>query len=128
MRISSIAPCGMNCSLCIAYIREKDKCPGCRDLDKKKSRTRTKCIIRNCEELKNNNWKCCSGLCSRFPCSRLNQLDKRYRTKYDMSMIENLEMIQEEGIKNFIENEKKRWIKDHRIFCVHRKEYYDIKA
>jgi hypothetical protein len=25
-----IAPCGMNCGVCMAYLREKNKCPGCR--------------------------------------------------------------------------------------------------
>lgn len=25
-----IAPCGMNCGTCIAYLRDKNKCPGCR--------------------------------------------------------------------------------------------------
>lgn len=24
-----IAPCGMNCQLCYAFQREKNKCPGC---------------------------------------------------------------------------------------------------
>lgn len=26
---SLIAPCGMNCGTCIAYLRDKNKCPGC---------------------------------------------------------------------------------------------------
>jgi len=26
---SLIAPCGMNCGICLAYLREKKKCPGC---------------------------------------------------------------------------------------------------
>jgi len=30
--------------------------------------------------------------------------------KYGMSMIENLKMIQEEGIRRFIQIEKERWI------------------
>ena len=24
-----IAPCGMNCAVCLGYLREKNKCPGC---------------------------------------------------------------------------------------------------
>jgi len=127
MKIRSIAPCGMNCDLCLGSIREKNRCPGCRDLDKKRPRTRTKCTIRNCEELANNKWKYCSERCGKYPCRRLKQLDKRYSTKYGMSMIENLDMIDEKGVREFIANEKKRWIKDGRIFCVHRKEYFEIK-
>ncbi len=30
---SIIAPCGMNCSICMAYLRGKNKCPGCRGID-----------------------------------------------------------------------------------------------
>jgi hypothetical protein len=130
MKISSIAPCGMNCNLCMAYLREKNTCPGCRDLEIntiKQNDSRKRCIIRNCEFFKKGNHKYCSPKCEKYPCRRLKQLDKRYSTKYGMSMIENLEMIDERGIRVFIANEKKRWIKDGRIFCVHRKEYFDIK-
>ena len=41
-----------------------------------------------------------------------------------MSMIENLENIEKKGIRKFIEQEKKRWIKKGKIFCVHDKKYY----
>ena len=54
--------------------------------------------------------KYCLVSCDRFPCTRLKQLDKRYKTKYGMSMIENLRMINEFGIRHFIRNEKKKWI------------------
>ena len=33
--------------------------------------------------------------CDGFPCARVKRLDKRYRTKYEMSMIENLEYIRD---------------------------------
>lgn len=127
MKIRLIAPCGMNCNLCMANLRDEKKCPGCRDLDYKKPRTRTKCVIRNCEELKNNNWKYCSDKCRKFPCQRLRSLDKRYRTKYGMSMLENLDMISKQGIRKFMSNEKERWIKGNKIFCVHHKRYYPIE-
>jgi uncharacterized radical SAM superfamily Fe-S cluster-containing enzyme len=41
--ISLIAPCGMNCSICSAYLREKNKCPGCRLMNIEYCK---KCIIR----------------------------------------------------------------------------------
>lgn len=41
-KISLIAPCGMNCSICMAYLREKNKCPGCRGNDIDKPITRVK--------------------------------------------------------------------------------------
>jgi hypothetical protein len=29
-KLHLVAPCGMNCGICRAYLREKNKCPGCR--------------------------------------------------------------------------------------------------
>lgn len=129
MNENVIAPCGMNCLLCIGYLREKNNCPGCREQGKainSKSTFCRKCIIRNCGILKNNNWKFCSPACGKFPCQRLKNLDKRYRTKYDMSMIDNLNFIHENSINDFIEHERKRWIKNNMVYCVHKKEYYEI--
>ena len=130
MKIELIAPCGMNCSLCMAYLRDERRCPGCRDLDNVALNTtdsRKRCIIRNCELLEKSNRKYCSQRCGKFPCQRLKNLDKRYRTKYGMSMIENLEIIADKGIRKFIDIEKKKWVRGDKIFCVHKKQYYDLK-
>jgi hypothetical protein len=94
-----IAPCGMNCGICLGHLREKNKCAGCRTMDAYESSYGRKCIIRSCPILKKNNWKFCSDKCEKFPCTRLKDLDKRYRTKYKMSMLENLEDISKIGIK-----------------------------
>ncbi len=121
IKSSLIAPCGMNCGICRAYLREKRKCPGCRGNDENKPFSFcVNCIIKNCDELKNNNAKFCFE-CKKLPCARLKQLDKRYRTKYNMSMIENLENIQKFGIRKFVKNEKLRWAcsKCGGIICVH---------
>lgn len=111
---SLIAPCGMNCSLCIAYqFKEKDinklgfkksYCPGCIPRGKNCTHMGDRCellgkgIVRYCFE------------CDLFPCKRLKSLDKRYHTKYHMSMIANLEFIKEHGIEAFLEKEAKKWI------------------
>ena len=121
--VELIAPCGMNCNLCLGYLREKNKCPGCNSIDNKNS-YHVSCMIRNCQILQQNNWKYCSSKCDKFPCTRLKNLDKRYRTKYGMSMIENLNHIDEQGIEEFLRQEEKRWIKEDKIFCVHRKMYF----
>ena len=118
-----IAPCGMNCNLCIGYLREKNRCPGCNNIDNK-SNYHIRCIIRNCKILQQNKWKYCSSKCDKFPCTRLKNLDKRYRTKYGMSMIENLHHIEENGIKEFVRQEEKKWVKEDKIFCVHLKMYF----
>jgi hypothetical protein len=113
MNESLIAPCGMNCSLCIAYqFREKDfnkhgfhrtYCPGC--IPRGKNCTH---MGDSCELLGKGSVRFCYE-CETFPCKRLKSLDKRYRTKYHMSMIENLKAIQKEGIENFLKNEKEKW-------------------
>ena len=120
-----IAPCGMNCRLCWGYVRERNKCPGCQRINNQKndkSKSRARCIIRNCEQLTKNNTRYCSENCSSYPCTRLKNLDKRYRTKYGMSMIENLNMLHDIGIRKFILNEKIKWICPEcgDMICVHR--------
>ena len=115
IKLSDIAPCGMNCRLCIGYVRAKNKCDGCLTANTKCSR---KCVLRLCTKRKS---KYC-GSCASFPCRRLKQLDKRYRTKYGMSMIENLVQIEELGIRQFVKNENTRWLcaTCGELVCVHR--------
>ncbi len=118
-----IAPCGMNCAICMGHLlREKNKCPGCRGENANKPVYCVKCVIVNCTLLKSNSLKYCSAKCEKYPCTRLKNLDKRYRTKYGMSMIENLENIEQSGIRAFIKNEKERWRCSvcGGIICVHR--------
>lgn len=120
-KISLIAPCGMNCGICMAYLRDKNKCPGCRGGNENKSKSCLNCKITNCKVFQKGKVKFCFR-CENFPCVILKHLDKRYRTKYNMSMIENLEYIKEFGIKKFVENEKTRWTcpKCGGIICVHK--------
>lgn len=92
----------------MAYLREKNKCPGCRGADINKPVTQVKCKLKTCEILMQNKLTFCSG-CEIFPCKNLKNLDKRYRTKYNMSMLENLENIKKFGIEEFLKNEKIRW-------------------
>jgi ribosomal protein L32 len=117
-----IAPCGMNCGICLGYLREKNKCPGCRGIDENKPDGCRKCIIKSCQILKKNKMLFCSDKCKKFPCLRLKNLDKRYRTKYGMSMLENLENIKKFGIRKFVKSEQKIWKcpKCGELFCVHR--------
>ena len=103
-----IAPCGMKCGICKYYYRRKNTCPGCRGPDDNKSNFCIQCIIKNCNELKNNNSEFCFD-CSNIPCKRLKNLDKRYRTKYHMSMLENLKCIKDQGMDTFLEKETQKW-------------------
>lgn len=124
-----IAPCGMNCGICMAYLRKKNKCPSCRKIDMNKPVTRAKCKIKNCDELNKNNFKFCFE-CNKLPCQRMKSLDKRYRTKYDMSEIENLEYIKTNGIKKFVEKERIRWKCPicGGVICVHNKKCYSCES
>ena len=110
----------MNCRLCRAYIRDRNPCPGCRADDADKPKTRVICKIKNCENITKGKARyCCS--CGSFPCDSLNHLDKRYRTKYGMSMIDNLKNMKMSGIRKFIESERQKWTCPDcgQIICVH---------
>lgn len=116
-----IAPCGMNCGICLAYLREKNHCDGCNILSKKKPPYCQRCVIKNCRELKKSGGTYCFA-CDAFPCKRLRQLDTRYRTRYSMSMIENLLTIKQTGIRTFVKQEAERWRCERcgGVICVHR--------
>lgn len=103
-----ITPCGMNCGICMAYLREKNRCPGCTSIDPYQRSYRRGCTVRNCETIKTNTSGFCYE-CGSFPCRRIKQLDKRYTTKYNMSMLENLEMIKNEGIEALLAREEEKW-------------------
>lgn len=108
-----IAPCGMNCGVCVAYLAKKNDlnkqgfkktyCEGCLPRGKNCLHMGDRCqilgkgLIRFCFE------------CKDFPCKRLKALDKRYRTKYHLSMIENLKVISEDGLESFLKKEYEKW-------------------
>jgi hypothetical protein len=111
MRMNSIAPCGMNCYLCRALRPDKKTirtCPGCRSDGEGKPEYCQRCIIKNCEKMEKGGFKYCFN-CDSFPCTRLKNLDKRYRTRYGLSMLDNLENIKKNGIRHFIRTEKEKW-------------------
>jgi hypothetical protein len=123
--INLIAPCGMNCAICMNYLRERNQCPGCRGPDKDKRVTRIRCKIKTCEVFNDKNTEFCFD-CGNYPCEKLLHLDNRYKNKYNMSMIENLEFIKTSGIKNFLDNEQIRWTCDEcgGTVCVHKGRCY----
>jgi hypothetical protein len=102
-----IAPCGLNCGSCIAFMRPENRCPGCWHEDKLKNKSCVRCIIKNCDLLEKTDSKFCYE-CSKYPCTRLKQLDKRYRTKYRTSLFDNLMMIKQNGMGYFLAFETER--------------------
>ncbi len=108
-----IAPCGMNCGLCIAYQAKvvdlnqygfhRTYCPGC--IPRGKFCTH---MSDQCERIGTGKIRFCFE-CEEYPCKRLKSLDKRYRTKYHMSMIANLDYIRDFGMQAFLEKEDQQW-------------------
>jgi len=108
-----IAPCGMNCGVCISYLGMRHQindngfsrkyCPGCRPRGKH-------CLFMkdSCDRVGKGTVRYCFE-CADFPCKRLKALDKRYRTKYHLSMIANLETIRDVGIDRFLAQESDKW-------------------
>jgi hypothetical protein len=121
-----IAPCGMNCGLCIGHLREKRPCGGCFKVDDdNKPKVCRSCKIVNCEFLAETDSGFCYE-CKKYPCISIKNLDKRYRTKYGMSMIENLSCLKKQGLEGFLKIEEDRWkcnvcgsgLSVHRDFCL----------
>ena len=131
MKEELIAPCGMNCSLCVSYQFAEQNlnkhgfnrkgCPGCNPRGKHCTHMSDSCKLvgegrlRFCHE------------CETYPCKRLKALDKRYREKYHMSMIENLESIKTQGMDQFLKEQEEKWrcpdcggtICCHNGLCLH---------
>jgi hypothetical protein len=108
-----IAPCGMNCGICKAYLAysrgvpykkgEVYHCTGCRVRDKKCA-----FIKRDCEKLRKKQISFCYE-CQEMPCERLAKLDQRYINYYGMSMIENQKMIKEKGMTEFLRSQSEKY-------------------
>ena len=108
-----IAPCGMNCGICSGYLALTNDvksqgikipyCTGCRARDKECA-----FLKKRCHQLLSGEVQFCYE-CADFPCENLCKLDKRYRTDFRMSMIENLEAIRENGMVQFLEKQEEKW-------------------
>lgn len=128
-----VAPCGMNCRICSAYLaysrnipRKRGKiihCIGCRPRNKQ-------CAFLKgyCAELSEGRIRFCFE-CKDFPCHRLQRLDDRYRKKFEMSMIENLNEIRNRGITQFLANQRKKYKcpKCGGVICVHNRKCFDCE-
>lgn len=119
IRKELIAPCGMNCGLCLHYLRAVNRCPGC-FTGRKVNNKIINCSRRSC---KKRSGEYCFE-CDDFPCDSIKRLGDRYREKYGMSEIENLEFIRDKGMNAFLKNEEKKWVNKDGILCVHDKKRY----
>ncbi len=122
-----IAPCGMNCRICIGYFgytmsgkKRKMQCIGCRRSGKSCDH-----LKKYCNKLRNKEIEYCYE-CKGFPCSRLQKLDKAYRNRFNMSMVANLEYIRDNGIKKFLQAQEERYTRHNcqGVICVHNGNCY----
>jgi hypothetical protein len=108
-----IAPCGMNCGICKAYLAysrgvptQKGKvshCSSCRARDKNCA-----FIKRDCPKKVGKQLNSCLE-CRERPCQRLRHIDQHYQARYDMSMVTNLEEIKEKGMDEFLKSQAEKY-------------------
>ena len=108
-----ISPCGINCARCSGYLALRHDikskgvrmpyCTGCRPRDKQCS-----FLKKRCKHLLQKKVEYCYE-CPTFPCTHLQHIDKRYRTYFHLSLLENLQCIKTQGVKTFLQKEQKQW-------------------
>jgi len=101
-----LAPCGMNCAVCYVHLKEKKPCPGCRGQDASKPEHCRKCEIKDCVTSQGLDF--CFE-CLTFPCVSIKRLDKSYRQRYQVSLIDNAIRIKTAGAKQHLLEEKEKW-------------------
>lgn len=99
------APCGMNCAVCYRHLGKKP-CHGCNHACEAKPVSCKNCRIKNCAAEKGvrHCW-----MCEKFPCRRIKTLEKSYRTRYGVSLLENSRMVEEQGVAAFQAAQQKQY-------------------
>ena len=115
-----IAPCGLDCSICSQALNKEEPCAGCNGPDDNKPEfCATMCTIIKC--VKRRGYRFCDE-CRDFPCKDSAERESRYLSQYAMkeSPFENMKAIRENGMKAFLETERKKWTCEcGGIICVH---------
>ena len=124
MAITTVAPCGLICDICIGFQRKKNSCPGC-TCEINQPACCGKCSIMNCPEKQGCPGKPCNA-CTKFPCKRLKNLERRYTTRYGESLMENFRRIEALGLDAFLLETEMEWtcpgcgalLSVHRATCL----------
>ncbi len=106
-----VAPCGLNCGVCKYYLAKergmyKTKSAGCAGCLPGKRECRL--IKDSCEQYGKNNIRFCFE-CGDFPCKRIEKLEKRYTAKYHTSPVNNLILIRNGGLSQWLLAEEEKW-------------------
>ena len=81
-----IAPCGVNCAACSAYLNDKNPCAGCRAPDELITRKSCRnCVKKQCALGKGLQW---CFQCPQFPSARIKDLNKRYIQNYSVDLVQ----------------------------------------
>ena len=108
-----VAPCGMNCGICKAYLAysrgvpykkgEVSHCNGCL------ARNKNCAFIRkHCEKIRKKQIRFCYQ-CPDMPCEPLAKIDGYYRARYGMSMVENQKALREKGMDEFLRSQAEKY-------------------
>lgn len=104
------APCGVDCSVCSGYLRNKNPCSGCLTNDSNKPNHCLNCMKKQCAM--DQGFVYCFE-CKKFPCAKIKYLDKRYRENYNTSLVENSNIVKADGLENFYEQQKELFTCKH---------------
>ncbi len=106
-----IAPCGMNCGICKAYLAYS------RGVPTRKAKyhiaqaawrvTKTVRSLKEREKLKK--CKSASAMNAQTCPARSSKLDELYSARYGMSMVENQKMIKEKGMGEFLKSQAEKY-------------------
>ena len=126
-----IAPCGMNCNVCSAYLAYKRdlpkrrgnvKCKGCRPRNKQCAFVKKRCGDRLMKDQVRYCYECVD-----FPCEHIRKISAKYEKRWGVSFIQNLEYIREYGELKFLAREKRKWkcTKCGGTISIHNNRCYD---
>lgn len=118
-----IAPCGLDCSVCIARLEYNPPCPGCwSDGEGKPEHCARLCEIAFCEHRKDLEDGYCDK-CEHYPCTHILRMEEKYQNEYPLkeSLMGNLSEMRRLGMDEFLRNENAKWRCSHcgGVLCVH---------
>ena len=100
------APCGMDCLVCSVHLKKKKPCSGCLSDDAGKPERCKDCKIKLCAQAKGISY--CFA-CADFPCQGIHNLEKSYKKRDHLSLLENSQVVKDKGLEFFLQSEKNKW-------------------
>src|SRR5512139_1118936 len=101
-----LAPCGITCYACYVHLRAKKSCDGCHGPDGSKPEHCRACKIKDCAA--GHGVAFCHE-CETFPCAIIRRLDRSYRQRYRVSLVENGLRLKAVGVDVWLAEERARW-------------------